>query len=146
MSQENLEIVKAAHPPSGTDLIHVFADDSGAPARLAAAASLFHPEFEFSIPTLGVGFRDGKGVPELAQMWRDWLEPWEVYWTKVEDFIDAGDNRVLVLLRDRGRLRGNTEEIEQVGASVWTVRDRKVSRIDFYPNREQALEAAGLRE
>ena len=44
------------------------------------------------------------------------------------------------------RLLRSTEEIEQVGASVWTVRDRKVSRIDFYPNREQALEAAGLRE
>ena len=56
---------------------------------MAAAASLFHPEFEFSIPTLGVGFRDGKLAPELPEMWRDWLEPWEVYWTKVEDFIDA---------------------------------------------------------
>jgi ketosteroid isomerase-like protein len=144
MSQENLEIVKAVHPPSGSDLTRFFAEDSSA---LAEAAPLFHPEFEFSTPQLGVGFRlGGKGLAELAKLWREWLEPWEVYWAQVEDFIDAGDDRVLVLLRDHGRLRGSAADVEQVGASVWTLRDRKVARIDFYPNREQALEAAGLRE
>ena len=148
MSEENVEIVKAVHPPSGTDLTRLFADDSDAPARLEAAAPLYHPEFEFSAPTLGgVGFRlSGKGLPELVETWREWMEPWEVYWTEVEDFIDAGDDRVVVLLRDHGRLRGSEAEVKQLGASVWTLRDRKIARIDFYPTRDHALEAAGLRE
>ena len=148
MSQENVEIVRAVHPPSGADLTRLFADDSDAPARLEAAAPLYHPEFAFSAPTLGgVGVRlDGKGLPKLVEAWREWMEPWEVYWTEVEDFIDAGDNRVLVLLRDHGRLRGSDAEVEQLAASLWTLRDRKIARIDFYPSRDQALEAAGLRE
>jgi hypothetical protein len=148
MSQANVEIVQAVHPRSGTDLTRLFADDSNAPARLEAAAPLYHPEFEFSAPTLGgVGLRlDGKGLAELAEAWREWMEPWEVYWIEVEDFIDAGGDRVLVLLRDHGRLRDSDAEVEQLGASLWTLRDRKIARIDFYPNRDHALEAAGLKE
>jgi hypothetical protein len=61
-----------------------------------------------------VGFRtSGKGVPELVEAWRQWMEPWETYWTEVEEFIDAGDDRVLVLLRDHGRLRGSEAEVKQ---------------------------------
>jgi len=148
MSQENVEVVMAVHPPSGTDLTRLFADDSNAPVRLEAAAPHYHPEFEFSAAPLGgVGFRtSGRGLPELVEAWREWMEPWEVYWTEVEDFIDAGDDRVLVLLRDHGRLRGSDAEVEQLGASLWTLRERKIARIDFYPIRDQALEAAGLRE
>ena len=148
MSQENVEVVKSVHPPSGTDLTSLFADDSGAPARLEAAAPLYHPEFEFSMGTLGGESvrQGGKGLPELVEAWREWMEPWEVYWTEVEDFIDAGDDRVLVLLRDHGRMRGSDAEVDLIGASLWTLRDRKVSRIDFYADRDQALEAAGLPE
>jgi len=72
MSQQNVEIVKRAHPASGTELTRLFADDSEAPARLEAAAPLYHPEFEFSAPTLGgVGFRrDGIEVTNrIALVW-----------------------------------------------------------------------------
>jgi hypothetical protein len=148
MSRENVEVVRAAHPPSGTDLTQLFADDAEAPTRLEAAASMFHSEFEFSAPTLGgVAFRvAGKGLLELGEAWREWMEPWEVYWTEVEDFIDAGDDQVVVVLRDHGRLRGSEAEVEQLGATVWTLRDRQVARIDFYPTRDHAFEAVGLRE
>ncbi|MEK6328728.1 MAG: hypothetical protein AABM66_14570 [Actinomycetota bacterium] len=64
MSDENVEIVKAVHPPSGTDLTRLFADDSDAPARLDAAAPLYHPEFEFSMGTLGEFRLSGKGLLE----------------------------------------------------------------------------------
>ena len=74
------------------------------------------------------------------------MEAFEVYWTEVEDFLDASDDQVLVILRDHGRLKGSDAEIQQIGASLWTLRERKVVRIDFYPTREQGLAAAGLRE
>jgi len=48
------------------------------------------------------------------------------------------------LIRDHGRLQGSDAEIEQVGASVWTLRDGKIARNCFYPNREDALRAVGL--
>jgi ketosteroid isomerase-like protein len=149
MSQENVEVVKAVHPPSGTDLTRLFADDSEAPGRLEAVAPLFHPEFEFVVGITteeNPAFRgSGGGLAELADMWREWIEPWEVYWTEVEDFIDAGDDRVLVLIRDHGRLPGSDAEVDVVAASVWTLRDGKIARIEFYANREQALKSVGLR-
>jgi hypothetical protein len=40
MSQENVEIVKAAHPPSGTDVRSLFADDPY-PARGALSRPAF---------------------------------------------------------------------------------------------------------
>jgi ketosteroid isomerase-like protein len=144
MSQENVEIVKAAHVPSGTDLTRLFADDSGAPARLEAAAPLFHPQFEFEVHGAVTNTLRGRGLLELVDTWREWMEAYDVYWTEVEDFLDAGEDQVLVVLRDHGRPKGSDAEIKQVGASLWTLRDRKVARIDFYPSREQGLEAAGL--
>ncbi len=148
MSQENVDFVKAVHPPSGTELTSLFADDSEAPVRLEALAppTLYQPDFKFSVATIGGADsrQSGSGVLELVEAWRDWMEPWEVYWTEVEDFIEAGDDRVLVLVRDHGRLQGTDAEVELAGGSVWTLRDRKIARIDFYANRDQALEAAGL--
>ena len=146
MSEESIEVVKAAIPPSGTELTALFADDSGAPDRLAAAASLFHPEVEFEVHGAVANTLAGAGLPGLFDAWRDWLQAFEVYWTEIEDFLDAGEDRVLVILRDHGRLKGTAGEITQTGASLWTVRERKIARIDFYPNRAQALEATGLSE
>ena len=150
MSKENVEIVKAAHPPSGTELTRLFADDSEAPGRLEAVAPLLHPEFEFVVGITeeeNPAFRgSGGGLTELVEMWREWIESWEVYWTEVEDFIDAGDDPVLVLIRDHGRLQGSDAEIDLIGASLWTLRNGKIARIEFYASRDKALEAAGLRE
>jgi hypothetical protein len=63
MSQENVEIVKALSPPSGTELTELFADDAGAVDRLQSAAPLFHREFEFE---------SHAGV-------REWMQPFVVW-------------------------------------------------------------------
>jgi ketosteroid isomerase-like protein len=31
-----------------------------------------------------------------------------------------------------------------ISGSVWTVRDRKITRVEFYGNREELREATGL--
>jgi ketosteroid isomerase-like protein len=59
--------------------------------------------------------------------------------------IDAGDD-VVVLVRDYGRRAGMAVEVSMVGASIWTVRDGKIAKAAFYPNRSDALEAVGLSE
>jgi ketosteroid isomerase-like protein len=146
MSEENVELVKAAHPPTGTELTDLFADDAGAPDRLDAVAPLYHPEFEFEVHGAVADTLRGRGLPELIDAWRGWIEAFDVYWSEVEDFVDAGDDQVLVILRDHGRLKGTDAEIESLGASLWTLRDQKIARIDFYPTRQQGLYAAGLSE
>ena len=64
----------------------------------------------------------------------------------VEDVIDAGDGRVVVLTRDHARPKGTDAEVSFTGAPVWTMRDGKVARIEFYWSREEALKAAALAE
>jgi hypothetical protein len=49
--------------------------------------------------------------------------------------------------RYRGRGRRSGVEIDgpfQFG--VWSIRDGKVTRVDWYPTREEAFEAVGLKE
>jgi len=145
MSQENVEVVKAAHPPSGAELTRLFAEDSGAPGRLEAIAPLFHAEFGFRAHAAGEP-TTGSGLQELVEAWRDWTQPFETWRTEVERFVALDEDRVLVLIRDHVRPRGGDAEIESLGCSVWRLRDGKVARIDFYPTRSEGLEAAGLTE
>ena len=57
--------------------------------------------------------------------------------------FEVGD-RVVVLVRDRARRPGMDVEVELISGSVWTFRDGKVARVEFYANREELREATGL--
>jgi ketosteroid isomerase-like protein len=142
MSQENVELVRRLQPPPDTDLVALFGDGAESERLLAAVEPFFHDDF---VTTGGIQIGEGVGLAGLKQGWADWLEPWESYRTEIEDVIDVGDD-VLVLVRDYGRRAGMSAEISVLGAAVWTVRDSKIARVRFYPSREGALEAVGLRE
>jgi hypothetical protein len=86
------------------------------------------------------------GLDGLRAAWLDWLLPWESYYAGVEDVIDADDGRVLVLTNDHACPKGASAEVTFLGAPLWTVRDGKVSCIEFYWNRAEGLAAAGLAE
>ena len=83
------------------------------------------------------------GLDGLRDAWLDWTAPWAAYRTEIERLIDAGD-RVVVLVRDFGRRVGGAYEVAFSAATVWSVRDGKVVRAEFFPDRALALEAAGL--
>jgi ketosteroid isomerase-like protein len=53
---------------------------------------------------------------------------------------------VLVLTNDHARPKGASAEVNFLGAPVWTVREGKVARIEFYWNRADGLAAVGLVE
>ena len=78
-----------------------------------------------------------------------WLENWDVAWAEYsivpEEFIDAGES-VVSVFRMKARGRGSGVEVERQDAMVWEILDGKVVRLDYYNNRDRALEAAGLAE
>ena len=41
---------------------------------------------------------------------------------------------------------GSTREVKLSGADVWTVREGKIARIEFFSHRSEALKAVGLEE
>jgi ketosteroid isomerase-like protein len=79
----------------------------------------------------------------------DWLsdfaEAWDSYEMEVERLIDVGD-RVVSLFRIRAVGDGSGVSVERGDGMVWTFRDGKLARLDYFNHQADALEAAGLRE
>jgi ketosteroid isomerase-like protein len=75
--------------------------------------------------------------------WRDWLSPWESYHAHLEDAIDCGE-KVLIIVRDSGRREGSTAWVDSHNAAIWTIRDGKIARAEFYADRDWARKEAGL--
>ena len=128
------------------DLIPSFRDEAGWAALAAASGAFFASDFQCEFVREDVGRITYSGMDGLRAAWLDWLTPWESYRAGVEDVIDAQEGRVLVLTRDYARPKGASADVYFSGAPVWTVRERKVARIEFYWNRTEGLAAVGLTE
>ncbi len=92
-------------------------------------------------------------IEELATQGHDavraslarWKAEWHDYKLMPEEFVDMGD-RVVVTVRLRGRGRGSGVEIDARFFDVYTLRDRKIVRMDQFTERSEALDAVGLGE
>ena len=75
----------------------------------------------------------------------DWLDTFDDFRGEVIELIDAGDD-VIVVMRIGGRAKLSGVATDLTFAAIYTIRDGKIARGREYWTREQALEAAGLRE
>jgi ketosteroid isomerase-like protein len=105
-----------------------------------AALAFFDPEVEWS-PTEGTY----RGLEGLASSVAEWLEPWEEHHIEAEEFTEAG-NQVLAVVHLTGRGAGSGMEIDQRFFQVYAVSNGKIIRMVEFVTRDEALEAAGLRE
>jgi ketosteroid isomerase-like protein len=133
MSQENVEIVRKAF-------------ESFLGGDLEKAKQLVDPQVEFH-GTVG-GLEEGRvayGLPQAVRtFWgEEDLEAWNERRLEAEEFIDAGDD-VVVLLHEYRRGRRSGIELETDTAVVCAVSGGRVVRIQGYMERHEALEAAGL--
>ena len=64
----------------------------------------------------------------------------------VKELVDAGTNQVVVITRQRGRLRDSDSWVDLEAAHVYTLDDGLLVRADVYGSRAEALKAAGLAE
>jgi ketosteroid isomerase-like protein len=62
------------------------------------------------------------------------------------ELIEAGEDKVIAVGRISGRAKLSGVETDLTYAALYTIRDGKVARGREYWTKEQALEAAGLRE
>jgi ketosteroid isomerase-like protein len=86
-----------------------------------------------------------RGLAELEQRMRQTLNlVWSDFRVEAEDFIDAGD-KILVIGRVRGGGRGSDIKMDAPVFMLWTFRDRWAVRQQWFAERTEALEAAGLR-
>jgi ketosteroid isomerase-like protein len=109
-------------------------------------AEYFDPGVEYHedprLPEAGVY----RGVEELFGYWEQFIENFDEFVIEPEDFVDIGGDRVLVPLIITTRGRGSSAAVTARNAWIFTVRDALITRIEAFADREEALEAAGLRE
>ena len=136
MSQENVEIVRR--------MAEAFRDGDW-----AASAAPLHPDMEMDTTRAPISELAGvyKGLEEVASFWVQWLEAWGAQHYDDPEFIDAGEQVVTWFTGHRLRGRGSNVEVGfPPYAWVATVREGRVVRGTMYMDKEEALEAVGLRE
>ena len=141
MSEENVEIVRNV-----SDSFKAFQRD-----ELSSDAYLerFDPEIELH-------WRDRQEYPDFPQHLRgaadfiafseQYREKWVDLVQDALEIIDVPDGRVLLLTRQSARGRESGVPIVIHFFQLWTIRDGKVWRIEYFRHRADALEAAGLSE
>jgi ketosteroid isomerase-like protein len=77
---------------------------------------------------------------------QDWIDLFDDFGIEPVELIDAGENRVVAVLRFGGRAKLSGVETAQTMGAVFEIRDGKIARGREYATRDQALEAAGLSE
>ena len=106
---------------------------------------------EIEVDASGVGFLPGypdliHGRDAVIDYFRRWWGTWDEYVLEPTEIIDAGEDRVVVVHYERGRGRGSGTPFERRWATLYTLRADKMVRFKGFATREDALEAAGLRE
>jgi len=86
-----------------------------------------------------------RGIDEAIEIRDSWFEAWESLTFDVDEFLESGD-RVVTCGRAHARGKGSAVAVDFDSYSVFTVRDGKVARMEFFIERESALAAAGLTE
>jgi ketosteroid isomerase-like protein len=82
----------------------------------------------------------------MGHAWREWLGAWDDFKVEACEFVDLGD-QVLVMSEFRGRGKTSGMSIQAMaGAALFSLRNGKVVRLGTYTDRAEALEAAGLSE
>jgi ketosteroid isomerase-like protein len=108
-------------------------------------AASMHPEAEVELiggfgDVMGQRFQGEEGVRRFCQ---EWFSAFKTITVEVERLLDAGE-QILALTRLNATGTGSDAPVELLGAAIYGFRDSKIARIDFYYDRDQALEAAGL--
>jgi hypothetical protein len=157
MSKENVEIVRRI-VPGAIDMVALFGNADLLTAMREGIEPFVEPEFETvgdpdAIPMgQNVGVEGGprnlfaKGIDGFLNFWREWISAWESWDLGPPEFIDVDQDRVLVSYEVRARSKTAQVEVTIEAANLMTLRNGKLTRLELFFNRENALEAAGLSE
>jgi ketosteroid isomerase-like protein len=134
MSRENVEIIRHGW-------------DAWLRGDLPGLFRLYDPEIVWDLSH----YRDWPestyhGKEGVERFLSEWLDVWDHYEVGVEEVFPAPDGRVVTLFWQRGKGRKSGLAMEMKMAQNATVRDGKITRLDNYDDRAEALEAVGLRE
>jgi ketosteroid isomerase-like protein len=134
MSQENVEVVDRVR--------RLFAAFNK--RDWGAFSAQLDPEVEYTPVEEHATYRGPEAFTEYLEQW---LEAWETFSGEVEEIeITSAEDRAFIAMRLRGRGKGSGVAIDN--RTFWSgeLRGGRLYRISEYTGREEALDAAGLRE
>jgi ketosteroid isomerase-like protein len=129
MSQENVEIVRAAY-------------DAYNRGDVEAALKDAAPDFELDWSRAAGPQRGIYKLDQVRPFFNDFLETFTSTRLEADNFIEA-DEHVVVPQTGYLQGRGGIEVTARV-TLVWTIRDGSIARVCLYQGLPEALEAAGL--
>ncbi len=130
MSEENVAVV--------CRMVEAWARGDRDQARAA-----YDPQVVFIFPALDAPVSYGIAATEQAvESWRGTFDDWRV---EIEEAIDGGEHVILVS-RQWGTGKESGVPVEFSNAGVYSLRNSKIIRVEYFDSRADALEAVGLRE
>ena len=132
MSQENVQALRRVY-------------EEWARGRFRAGSELFD---QWVVLVLRPEFPDAGayvGPEGIRRYMRRFLEDWDSAEIEAEEFIGVGDS-VVVGVHQRAAGKGSGIPVDMRYFQLWTFRGGAVIRIESIREREEALEAAGMRE
>ena len=133
MSEENVEIVRRAFA----------AFIEGDYERLIGLAD---PQIEYDVSRTSPESRVVRGSQEVVAVLEEWIDTWDEHQVELSELIDAGNETVVAVMQERGKLKGSDSWVEHARGVVYTVREQRIVRYEEHEDRARALEAAGLSE
>jgi ketosteroid isomerase-like protein len=133
MSEENMEVVRAAY--AGVNR-----------GDADAVAGALHPEVEWQAYLSALEGKIYRGPTAILTMWSTLDEGFGgTLFVEVHELIDSGE-QVEAVVDARATGSGSGAKVEQRWAQLVTMRDGLIFRVEPFPSRAAALEAAGLSE
>jgi ketosteroid isomerase-like protein len=107
---------------------------------------LSDPEVEFVSIFAGMEGRTYRGYDGLRRYFADMRDAWAEFRREIEGVTDAGGDQVVVFFRLRGTARVSGVPVDERMTTVFRLREGRLHRMVVYRDRDEALEAAGLRQ
>ncbi len=131
MSQENVELVRSMYEAFNR-------------RDWDSAFGLAAPEFEFTLKR-GPDAGHHRGREEVQRIIEDQASAFDLWIIEPEEFFER-DDVVVAFIKFRLQPKGSDAEFEIRIGTLWTIRNGKLLSAEGFPEREKALEAAGLSE
>jgi ketosteroid isomerase-like protein len=108
------------------------------------------PQIEFDVIGSVEASEPTRGLAGMAHGFRDFLSTWADYRVRADEYRELDSERVLVLGHAAsGRAKTSGMDIRQMGtsgATLFHIRDGKVTRLVIYPYADRALADLGLED
>jgi ketosteroid isomerase-like protein len=130
VSQENVEVIRR---------IYAVWERESSPVP----SGLLDPEIEWVNPPDAIERGTRRGIEAFSDAADAVSDTFEGVGVDIDEILDAGDE-VVVLATLHGRGRGSGADVERRQGYVWTLRDGKAIRFQWFNDPDAALTAAGI--